>query len=392
MSIDDVLSVNESLANIFCVTDSERTICGDANVTADLPQTPQTPPPKLTDSIELSPAQSLYDSHVQKPQPLSLGRTDSPHAPHERCFGLPPIRPISPLSGPRPQHQRRHSSLRNEYHPISPSKADIQYGTASSDNVLSLERWTSLPSGAVRLQPSPMAETYGSLEPAGQFYSDKYVDTSVPKYHVNIHEYPTFTQNNGVLYEEYSSDSSFASPLNSFAASPSNVATSNYNLAPLSFRSSHVIPQSRERSASAPMAPLSSIELQPPMTLYQNVKVNGGHIQEQKHGLFSPDIPALTQQSHTMSTTSPSPRPNKKQNTTVSCEEAISRDEYHKSLIDAMQDMADTQDNPGILDTWRKLMKGKKSKIERVCGEMTVNTTSLDKRRTMNDNIFHRTN
>lgn len=42
------------------------------------------------------------------------------------------------------------------------------------------------------------------------------------------------------------------------------------------------------------------------------------------------------------------------------------------ALVDAMADMSATEDNPGMLETWRKLMSVKALKVQRVCEDLLV--------------------
>ena len=42
------------------------------------------------------------------------------------------------------------------------------------------------------------------------------------------------------------------------------------------------------------------------------------------------------------------------------------------ALVDAMHNMDTTEDNPGMLETWRKMKITKAEKIERVCSELLV--------------------
>ena len=379
-------SVDNSYFNrefLTCTIDNRPPGCGDNRIPADPPRTPHTLSPKFTERVELSPTLSPHENYPQESQTWSSGISNISRASHERSFGLPPIRPISPLSKPRPQHKRRHSFLRNEYHPSPPSEHNISYGATSNENALGLETWTSPPSRASGLPPSSMAETFGSTGPPSHFHSGSYMEPSVQKSHVNMDRFPIFTHDNGVSFEDYSPDLSFASPaqkthIHSFDASPSALAIGNYNFSPVHYNPSHILPISRERSVSAPIATQFSPEPQLSMTSYENVNVNGVAPQTHKHGLSSPTLHSLTHPSPSITDTAPSPRSSTKKAAAILREPPVNEDECLKSLIEAMQDMTDTQDNPGILDTWRKLMKAKKLKIERICKEMMVHVMNID--------------
>ena len=98
-SIDDTLFGNGLFANLFEHTDSEATICGD------------------------------NDAHFSSPV--------------EQHDGLPSINSMTPLSEVRPQHVRRHSSLRHEYHPLSPSAEDTAHERKLNESINGIGSWTS---------------------------------------------------------------------------------------------------------------------------------------------------------------------------------------------------------------------------------------------------------
>ena len=187
---------------------------------------------------------------------------------------------------------------------------------------------------------------------------------------MNTKSQPPFTQDNNVSCEQYNRDQSTASSLMKGHIHSASYQSPNTNggflFSPLQYTPPHMLQYPRDRSASAPMAPQTSTQQQLALTPTSSIgKSNGIISQKHKHRISSPSSHSLSQFSHAPASPSPSPRPARKQIQTDD-------DGYLKALIAAMGDMTSTEDNPGMLDTWRKIMKTKIFKIERICRDMLV--------------------
>ena len=160
--------------------------------------------------------------------------------------------------------------------------------------------------------------------------------------------------------------------IHSFPNQPSDI-NGGSPFSPLHDTPPHLLQYPRDRSSSAPMAPQTFIYQQLALTpTTPTEKSNGVVSQRHKHGLSSPSLHTLTQSSHAPASPSPSPHSTRRQT-----QNQINEDDYLKALISAMSDMTSTEDNPGMLDTWRKIMKAKKHKVERVCRDMLVKSPDL---------------
>ena len=90
----------------------------------------------------------------------------------------------------------------------------------------------------------------------------------------------------------------------------------------------------------------------------------------------SPSLPRLGERSgHGSSYLTPTHSP-RRQTMNVARRNTSNESSLVDALLAAMRDMTETEDNPGMLDTWRKIMKEKKAKLERVCKDMLVSPNS----------------
>ena len=153
-SIDNTLLSEVVLADLYEKTESDTTVCGESRTIVNDMSPPHTPLAKLVETIDLSPD----FSHRSQPQTPHHSREQShdlsfeesnplPVSPLERVVGLPSITHMSQLPGSRPRHVR-HSSLRHEYHPMSPQENGAKYSEGLNLNTSGLGSWTS-PSGSL---------------------------------------------------------------------------------------------------------------------------------------------------------------------------------------------------------------------------------------------------
>ena len=404
---DESLFSDELFANFLnCADNDECTkalsenIVGSATTSsADIHRTASLPLSKLTEGVDGSPntieQQSQQVSATVVPQKLDSIKSRSLTSPlassAEWSVSKPSIK-LSPSSASQPptKHSRRQSSLRNEYQPTQQIITGSEPSQTLRHKALDLKPWSEQSANAHQAQQFPTAYAMLPMREFEQPFSLNghalSFEESSERSSVNRRQSANITHNNTTPYSPHVSSEQYipkstashfqATPIHGLPGTcslPNNIPGSlhiqnpHYQISPPSCTNSGTL------SATTPLA--SPLQLHtPPLSSHAANKYSNAPMQL-KHEHFPPlsrslpQTPEMTVLESRRSPCIPLPR---RQTTTVARRNVTADKTYVEALVAAMKDMTETEDNPGMLDTWQKMMKEKKVKIERVCKDILV--------------------
>ena len=400
---DEALFSDDLFTNLFTYADKDECYAGPCETainniasSIDVHRTAHVPLSKLTEAVEVlpTPVQRPFQGSGTSLEIHSLGRTTSqsqtppPVSPSERPVPLPLVKPLPSLgSGPLAHHARRQSSLRNEYQLLLPVGNGAQPLQAISHRISGIggrsERSASPPlSQHLRTTRAklPLDQFEDPFLLRDHLHSDEKNDEC---YLANLQHESNFLNNQVMGYSHHVQGEQFTpKPTTAYFSgapihgliSPNSLPNGNEQFPPLYNTSVYTSPSSNTFGDSVlSITPLASTPQQvtPPLSSPATNK-DGTAPMQPKHEWSSPashSIPHLHEMTVFGSQDSPGHQATKTLRRTAKCDQALVN-----CLVTAMRDMKDTEDNPGMLDTWQKSLKDKKAKIEKVCRDMLVGT------------------
>ena len=357
-SFNDMPFGDELFANFSDHTDaSETTLCGETSSNGNDLSSSSLPLSNSAEHFDLQKAMDI-NRHHSSPQDFSIPAdgcvsTNDPSADAniQQTFALPPLRPKTPSSSFQPKHSRGPSSLRHEFCPIEPS-TQLLVGTV--EDITPSGTWTSSPSHyrqgrftqSTNIPSNPITNEKQQAETSILNSQHQSVNMLLPS--------PDFTHNNGTMHSPQSEQ--YTRPSNS-QGTTGYIHTTQY---PYTESLRH------EQLSSIPQSPFL-----PPQPRDRSYSAPGAHQHRQQ-------LPVIAAgKSRQMAPAKTKRDLEDRQFMALPAQESNLENKYVGLLIAAMRDMTRTEDNPGMLDTWRKLMKSKHAKIGKVCRSLYVGSLHL---------------
>ncbi|KAL9126430.1 MAG: hypothetical protein Q9217_004522 [Psora testacea] len=314
----------------------------------------------------------------------SQSQTASPTSHIDRPVSLHPIKPLpSPSSGPCKCHTTRPSSLRHEYQPLRQADAETKPCQAIPPGISGIESWSEQsvnpfesqrrPTTQKRLPVYQLERSYSPEEHA-QSCGESSERSSMHLQHASdITENNTIRCSPQVPREQYTSHPMVSShcgngPIDGLGT-PYSLSTGCQHFSPFHNTPRQLSLPCTTTTSDSTLTPIvcASPKATSNRTTYASKKCSMGPLQS-KHEQPSPmsrSLPRL--HDVTINGSQHSPR---YQTMTVVGRNASQDKALFECLVTAMREMTVPEDNPGVLDTWQKLMNEKKAKIESVCRDL----------------------